>query len=292
MLKALYEVVSKAGTNMGDQSRASLVALIEEEFVENEESLLIAKSRLLGAMAKTISLDYMAKVIKTQALTTHYSKSSVLALNSVLLDAGSAIVEGGFVDDALKVICGGLADRDPYISDNSALAAGKFLLSDEIHKSFELSKTLFENLATAIKAPNSNSTDCKRLSLVVLRTVSRLHYDMVKPHLALLAPVVFGNVRDPVIPVKLSAEQAFLAIFRTVDEEDSIFEKYIATVEGGQKRLMQDWYKRVASKLAAAERERNEAGGSSLGLNSDEEDDYKEIMSVGKVDLEGWVSAD
>ncbi|KAK6539624.1 translational activator of GCN4 [Orbilia ellipsospora] len=292
MLKALYGVVSKAGANMGDQSRTSLVTLIEEETDESDEGLLIAKARLLGAMTMTISLDHMGKIIKAQALTTHFTKYSVLALNSILLDGCNAIVEGGFAEDVAKVICRGLADRDPYISDNCAVAAGKFLLSDDIHKSFEFSKTLFENLATAIKAPPSNSTDTKRLSLVVVRTASRLHYDMVKPHLALLAPVVFACVRDLVIPVKLSAEQAFLALFRTVDEGDSIFEKYIATVEGGQKRLMQDWYKRVASKLAAAERERNEAGGSSLGLNSDEEDDYKEIMGVGKIDLEGWTSAD
>lgn len=83
---------------------------------------------------------------------------------------------------------------------------------------------MFETLAATIKAPVSNSTDSKRLSLVVLRTVSRLQYDTVKPHIAVLAPVVFGNVRDPVIPVKLSAEQAFLATFKTVDEGDSIFE--------------------------------------------------------------------
>ncbi|KAK6355078.1 translational activator of GCN4 [Orbilia brochopaga] len=292
MLKALYEVVSKAGANMGDTSRASLITLIEEELEEEDDALLVAKARLLGAMAMSIYLDHVGRIIKAQALTTHFTKYSILALNAVLLDAAGVLSEGGFADDAAKVICRGLADREPFISDNSALAAGKFLLSDEMHKSFETSKTLFENLASAIKAPNSNSTDCKRLSLVVLRTVGRLHYEMVKPHLALLAPVVFGNVRDSIIPVKLSAEQAFLSIFRTVDEGDAIFEKYITTVEGGQKRLMQDWYKRVAMKLAAAERERNDAGGSSLGLNSDEEDDYKEIMSVGKGDLEEWVSAD
>ncbi|EWC46714.1 hypothetical protein DRE_03959 [Drechslerella stenobrocha 248] len=292
MLKALYEVVSKAGANMGDQSRSSLIALIEEELEENDESLLIAKARLLGAMAMTISFDHMGKIVKAQALTTHFSKYSILALNSILADASSALSEGGLVDDAAKVICRGLADREPFVSDNSAVAAGKFLLSDELRGSFETSRTIFESLASAIKAPNSNSTDTKRLSLVVLRTVSRLHYDGVKPHLALLAPVVFGNVREMVIPVKLSAEQALLAMFKTVDEGDVIFEKYIATVEGGQKRPMQDWYKRVAVKLAAAERERNDAGGSSLGLNSDEEDDYKEIMGVGKTDLEGWASAD
>ena len=112
MLKALYEVVSKAGANMGEQSRASLITLIEEELEDNEDALLITKAKLLGAMSMAISLDHMGKIIKTQALTTHFTKYSVLALNSVLLDAGDAIEEGGLVDDAAKVICRGLADRD------------------------------------------------------------------------------------------------------------------------------------------------------------------------------------
>jgi len=55
---------------------------------------------------------------------------------------------------------------------------------------------------------------------------------------------------------------------------------------------MHDYFRRVAMKLAAAEKERNEAGGAGLGLNSDEEEDMKEIMSVGRADSEGWVSGD
>ena len=66
--------------------------------------------------------------------------------------------------------------------------------------------------------------------------------------------------------------------------------KYIETVEPPLKRTMQDYYRRVASKLAAAEKERNEAGGADVGLKSDEDEDLREIMSIGKVDLEGWMS--
>lgn len=90
--------------------------------------------------------------------------------------------------------------------------------------------------------------------------------------------------------MKLSAEQAFIALFQVVNRGEAIFEKYIAGVEGPQKRSMSDYFKRVAMKLAAAEKERNEAGGAGLGLNSDEDEDLREIMCVGKVDLEsGWV---
>jgi len=55
---------------------------------------------------------------------------------------------------------------------------------------------------------------------------------------------------------------------------------------------MQDYYRRVTTKLASAEKERIEAGGAVVGLNSDEDEDMREILSVGKVDLEGWLSRD
>ncbi|KAH8144338.1 uncharacterized protein LAJ45_11700 [Morchella importuna] len=90
-----------------------------------------------------------------------------------------------------------------------------------------------------------------------------------------------------IIPVKLSAEQAFIALFQVVAQGDAVFDKYIAGVEGPQKRSMGDYFKRVAVKLAAAEKERNEAGGAGLGLNSDEEEDVREIMCVGKVEVGG-----
>lgn len=114
----------------------------------------------------------------------------------------------------------------------------------------------------------------------------------IRPHLAILAPTVFSCVRDMVIPVKLSAEQAFIAMFQVTQRGDAIFEKYIASVEGPQKRSMNDYFRRVALKLAAAEKDRNEAGGARIGLDSDEQEDVREIMSVGRVDLdaEGWTT--
>ena len=109
---------------------------------------------------------------------------------------------------------------------------------------------------------------------------------IVRPHLGLLAPAIFACVRDVVIPVKLSAEQAFIALFQVAQKGDVVFEKYIGTVEGPQKRSMGDYFKRVAMRLAAAERDREAAGGAGLGLNSDEVEDMREIMSVGKVDFD------
>lgn len=127
--------------------------------------------------------------------------------------------------------------------------------------------------------------------MVVVRTVSRIHNDLVKPHIPLLAPPIFASVRDPVIPVKLTAEAAFLAVFSVVEEESALFDRYIAgpgaELPANTKRSMQDYFRRVATRLGSQARERKEAEGGqgALGLSGDERDDEKEIWSVGKVDL-------
>ena len=133
--------------------------------------------------------------------------------------------------------------------------------------------------------------DSRRLALVVLRTVSRLHPELTRAHLALLAPPIFASVRDMVIPVKLAAEAAFLALFSVVDSEAAVFEKYMAgpgaELPPGPKRSISDYFKRVALRLAGQARERREAEGGQggLGLSNDEVDDEKELWSIGKVDL-------
>ncbi len=100
---------------------------------------------------------------------------------------------------------------------------------------------------------------------------------------------MFASVRDQVIPVKLAAEAAFLAIFSVVESENAVFDNYISTAELNPttKRSMQDYFKRVAMRLGNQARERKEAEGGqgALGLSNDEREDEREIWSVGKVDL-------
>lgn len=115
--------------------------------------------------------------------------------------------------------------------------------------------------------------------------------DLVKAHVATLALPIFASVRDIVIPVKLAAEAAFMALFNVVEVESAIFDKYMsgpgADLPALQKRSMNDYFKRVAIRLAGQARERREAEGGQggLGLSEDEVDDEREIWSVGKVDL-------
>jgi hypothetical protein len=115
--------------------------------------------------------------------------------------------------------------------------------------------------------------------------------EMVRPHVALLAQPIFASVRDPVIPVKLAAEAAFVELFNVADEESRIFDKFMAgpgaDLAPNTKRSMGDYFKRVAMRLGSQARERREAEGGQggLGLSNDEAEDEKEIWSVGKVDV-------
>lgn len=305
MLKALFEVVSKAGKNMSEASRNAILGLIDNDLDDSDgkwctyrtyrsttnavsDSMAITNARLLGALISCLPEESATSLIKTRVLTTHFSKASVLALNAILLDAPEALT-GNFADDTLHVICQGIAHSQPVISDNCVLAAGKYLLSAQTNKTFEHTKPIFEALAPAVEP--GHPVDTRRLALVVLRTVAREHNDLVRPHIPLLIPVVFASVRDPVIPVKLSAEAAFLTIFSVVEEEGAVFEKYMAdkgkSLPPAQQRSMNEYFKRIALRLANQAREKKEAEGGSggLGLSSDEVEDEREIWSVGKVEL-------
>lgn len=98
-----------------------------------------------------------------------------------------------------------------------------------------------------------------------------------------------------VIPVKLAAEAAFVALFNVIDEEAKVFDKFLNNSGGGGenlpanvKRSMGDYFKRVALRLGAQARERRDAEGGvsgAIGLSEDEREDEREIWSVGKVDV-------
>ena len=169
------------------------------------------------------------------------------------------------------------------------LAAGKYLLTDAGDKTQESIKQILECLSGVV-APG-NPVDTRRLALVVIRTVSRHRNAYISAHRPMLVPSIFASVRDPVIPVKLAAEAAFLAVFSVVDEEASVFEKYMSSaatdMTAMSRKSMQDYFKRVALRLGSQARERREAEGGQGGggLMAVERDDEREVWSIGKVDL-------
>ncbi|KAF5532275.1 translation activator GCN1 [Fusarium napiforme] len=288
MLKALYEVISKAGANMGESSRASVLSLIDMDTDERDETMTITNAKLLGALIKNVPEEAAHGLLKNRVATSHFTHSSVLALNSVLAESPDALLQSTLADDLPDLLCQGVTNKNVFVADNCILATGKYLLSDS-PKTFETTKGIFEALASVIQP--GNATDSRRLALVVVRTVSRNDMEMARPHIALLAQPIFASVRDPVIPVKLAAEAAFVELFNVADEESRIFDKFMAgpgaDLPANTKRSMGDYFKRVAMRLGSQARERREAEGGQggLGLSNDEAEDEKEIWSVGKVDV-------
>ncbi|KAL4792882.1 armadillo-type protein [Aspergillus venezuelensis] len=288
MMKALQEVVGKAGANMSEASKNSLLALIDDDASDQTDAVAITNAKLLSALVRVLPATTAGPLIKSRVLTPNFSHASILGLNALLVDSPSSLT-GQYAAETQNLICQGVTHKDPFIADNCVLAAGKYLLLEEQH-SFESNKAIIEALASCIQ-PGAPS-DTRRLSLVVIRTVGRLHPELARPHLALLAPAIFAGVRDMVIPVKLAAEAAFLSIFSVVDSDSAVFDKYMAgpgsELPPGPKRSMSDYFKRVALRLAAQTRERREAEGGQggLGLANDEVEDEKELWSIGKVEFE------
>jgi len=297
MQKALYEVISKVGTTMSEASRSAIVALIDDDAsagtaaaAGSDEGTAITNARLLGALVKNLAPAAATPLLRSRVLTQTPSRASVLALNAILVDSPGTLT-GSLAADTVSAIAAATSSPASGVAENAVLAAGKYLLLDTPDVGGGGHDVLFNALATQL-APGA-PIDVRRLSLVVVRTLSRTKPDAARQRLTLLAPPVFGGVRDPVIPVKLAAEQALLALFSVVDDESAVFDRYLADGGGGQdlppgtKRAMGDWFKRVAVRLGAQARERREAEGGEggLGLSQDERDDEREIWSVGRVDL-------
>ncbi|EME42185.1 hypothetical protein DOTSEDRAFT_73115 [Dothistroma septosporum NZE10] len=288
MLKALYEVVSKAGGNMNEVSRNSILVLIDSDSGDSDDALDITYAKLLGALIKVLPSDAQTQLIKSRVLTKDFSHASILALNAILLDAPETLTTT-LNDITRAVIAQGIRNKEPFIADNAVLAAGKYLLSESGNKTFEGTKSILQTFSEYV-LPGA-PVDTRRLILVVIRTISRENNELIRPHLGILVPAIFRSVRDPVIPVKLSAEAAFLAIFQVVEEESAVFDKFMqgpgASLGPGDKRSMQEYFKRIALRLSSQARERKEAegGAGGLGLSSDEQEDVREVWSIGKVDL-------
>jgi hypothetical protein len=115
MLKALYEVVSKAGSNMSEASRSAVLGLIDTDVEDKDATMVITNAKLFGALIKNVSEDNATSLIKNRAMTTHFTHASILALNSILLQAPQSLTGSSFAEDLPSVICKGIASKDVSI---------------------------------------------------------------------------------------------------------------------------------------------------------------------------------
>ena len=111
MLKALYEVVSKAGANMSEASRTSILGLIDGDASQADDSMVITHAKLFGALIRSLPATFDASsLIKTRVLTTRMSNTTALNLNSVLLEAPATLTEH-FTSETPNTICHGIRSK-------------------------------------------------------------------------------------------------------------------------------------------------------------------------------------
>lgn len=112
MLKALYEVVSKAGANMSETSRNSILALIDGDVSQADDSMGITHARLFGALIKSLPATFDASsLVKTRVLTTRMSNATALNLNSVLLESPATLTEH-FTSETPNIVCHGIRSKN------------------------------------------------------------------------------------------------------------------------------------------------------------------------------------
>lgn len=111
MLKALYEVISKAGANMGEASRSAVLGLIDVETDEHDDNMTITNAKLFGALLKNVSGEVAVSLLKNRVMARDFSHSSVLALNAVLLESPKALLDSPLVDDLPELLCQGMTSN-------------------------------------------------------------------------------------------------------------------------------------------------------------------------------------
>lgn len=307
ILKALLEVVDKAGSKMSEASKNGVMALVEQDMFSDNAGVnaAVAYAKLIGALSKILNKPELINMLKSKIFTCdldddNSSRFAILTLNAFLKDSAASVLNSGLFSEICEFVITASNTSKAYVSDNSTIAIGKILLS--LDKLEEVEDTpisdMVKQLCILMNKPNSNSPDTRRLSLVVVRTICRYQYDItVKPYLNFLIPSVFACVRDPILPVKLAAEKAILAILRLVeDTSNSAMSSWVDSLNGSQTvttpsgavlqlRSITEYVKRVGARLANVERERLSAGGDKEAMFSDQFEDESEIWAIGGVDL-------
>lgn len=111
MLKALYEVISRAGAKMGESSRTAVLSLIDMDTDERDDTMTVTNAKLLGALMKNVPEDAAMSLLKHRVLTTQFTNSSVLSLNSVLVESPDALLQSAAADELPDLLCQGMASK-------------------------------------------------------------------------------------------------------------------------------------------------------------------------------------
>lgn len=112
MLKALFEVISRAGANMGESSRSAVLSLIDMEVDERDDAMTVTNAKLLGALIKNVPEEAAMSLLKHRVMTNHVSQSSTLALNAVLVESPDTLLQSAMADELPDLLCQGMANKN------------------------------------------------------------------------------------------------------------------------------------------------------------------------------------
>lgn len=284
ILKAILEIIEKAGSKISENCKNGIMELIEREMGSNVNVVVYAE--LIGSISRILDEEEFQNMINNKILSNddeNTAEFSILILNSFLKFSGAKVITLGVNEEILEYLIK-MSDDEVYpitVSSNAVLAMGKMMLlcSDE-----SLIESLSEQLGHIIVS--GKSTDVRRLGLTIVRAISNENY---MPCMLKLVPMVFTCVRDTVLPIKLASEKALLSLLNLVESNER-FDEWVNTQEGVEeydvegkkilKRSITEYVKRIGSRLANQERERLSAGGDKEAMYSDLYEEKAEIWSV------------
>lgn len=282
ILKALLEVIEKAGGKMSENCKNGIMELIEREMGENVN--VVTYAELIGSISRILKDDEFENMIKGKVLNNDNSQFSILILNSFLKFSGEKVINLGINAEIISFLIESSNDTQLFISNNAVLAIGKLLLLIKGGDNEEDVKTLIDQLGHVIVS--SNSVDVRRLGLTIVRAISNENFNNLMLE---LVPNVFTCVRDTILPIKLAAEKALLSLLNLVENTER-YDSWVLANGGvdefdieGKKILMRsitEYVKRIGMRLANQERERVGAGGDKEEMYSDLYEERAEIWSV------------
>lgn len=287
MLKAILEIINRAGDKLNEQSKKNVLQLVEDEMLTVKGKISLQYAKLIGTLSKILTIEETQNILRDKILFKGDTRFSIIGINAFLKESNDKLVN--LVDEIIEFIVNTTNDiNDSFTTENCAIAIGKLLLCP-LELSPDQQTALVHQLCKLINKPDL-SADTKRLSIIVLRTVGRLKYSIIEANLHMVVLTIFNNVRSMIIPIKLAAEKCYVAVLNLTQTED-IFNNWIdkqpdnVTLEEFDlkfvKRSINDYTKRVAIRLAKVEVERIEQGGDDETLFSDRIEDESEIWSIG-----------
>ena len=90
-------------------------SLIDLETDDRNEATTVTNAQLLGALIKNVPEEAATSLLKNRVATAHFTPSSALALNAVLVESPAVLTESAMVDELPDILCKGMVNKQVSI---------------------------------------------------------------------------------------------------------------------------------------------------------------------------------